>query len=105
MRSVVIALLAAALVAVLALTNPDKGDFALAYADRLNAELAEGIGLEGPVGEAIGSVTQRALAAAIEEQTIRRDYLVASVFILPAAGEDLRVLGALQRFVRLDGGG
>lgn len=104
MRSTIIAILSILLAAVLVLTNPDEQDFARAYADRLNAELADEIGLRGPVGDIIGGVTQRALESALAEEVRRTDYLVASVFRLPAAREDLRVLGFLGQFVTLSDG-
>jgi methylaspartate ammonia-lyase len=105
MQRTVIAVLIALLAAVLVLTNPDREAFAMAYADRLNEEVADQLGLQGPLGELLGGVTQSALEAAIAQQARRTDYLVASVYTLPAAGEDLRVLGVLGQFVRLGGGG
>lgn len=105
MRGTIIAALVIALAAVLMATNPDKSAFARAYADRLNAEVAGQLGLGGALGDLIGGVTQRAIATAVEEQTIHHDYVVASVFVVPSTGDDLlRVLGIMGQFVRLGGG-
>lgn len=104
MRRTVIAVLVIVLAGVFVYTNPDRQDFARVYADRLNAEIADQLGLQGPLGNLIGGVTQSALESAIEQEVRRTNYLVASVFTLPAAGEDLRVLGLLGQFVRLSGG-
>lgn len=105
MRTTITIVAVAAVVALLGLTNPSTEAFADRYADALNAELAAELGLEGTLGNLLGGVAQQAIAAALEEQTRRANYGVASVFTVPAAGEDLRVLGIAGRFVRLSGGG
>ncbi len=99
----IIFLLTGLLLAALALTNPDEEAFARSYADRLNAELAAELGLQGALGELLGGVTQRALEAALVDQVERRNYVVASIFTLRTASEDLQALGLLGRFVTLSG--
>lgn len=105
MRNTIVAVLVILLAAMLVTTNPDREQFARAYADDLNAEVARELGLRGPLGELIGGVTQAALEQAIEQEAQRTNYVVASVYTLPAAGEDVRVLGILGQFFPLSGGG
>jgi len=89
------------LVVAFAMTNPDKGQFANTYADRLNAQLTQHSGLTGPFGQLLGGVTQNALQAALESQARRQNYLVASVYTVPMSGRDLRALGILGHFYTL----
>ena len=105
MRNTILGVLVVLLAALLVFTNPDPEHFARAYADELNAEVAQELGLDGPLGELLGGVTQAALERAIEREAQRTNYVVASVYTLPAAGEDVRVLGVLGQFVQLSGGG
>ena len=105
MRSTVAAVLLLAVLGLLGLTNPTTEQFAIRYADRINAELAADLGLEGPVGDLLGGLTQRAIEGALVEQTRRSNYGIASVFTVPRGGEDLRVLGIAGQFVTLSGEG
>lgn len=93
------------LAAVLVLGNPDRDDFARFYADRATAEVARELGLEGPIGDAIGGATQAFLENALRERVDRRDWLVASVYTVPAAGTDPVWLGIAGFFVPIDRGG
>lgn len=102
MRSLWIIIPVVLIVVVLFLSNPDTEAFAARYADRINTELAQDLDLTGPVGQLLGGVSQSLIADALEEQTRRDNYLVASVFTLPQAGEDLRVLGVAGRFISLN---
>ena len=56
-RTVFLAALLAA-IAILAVTNPDRDDFARFYADRASAEVTRELGLSGPIGDAIGGAAQ-----------------------------------------------
>ena len=103
MRALWIAIPVVLLVVVLYFSNPDSEDFAARYADEMNAELASELDLSGPVGQFLGGVSQSFIQDALEEQTRRENYLLASVFTLPMAGEDLRVLGIAGTFVELSG--
>jgi hypothetical protein len=95
------AALAVLLVVAFAITNPDKRAFATAYADRLNTEVTSQSGLTGPFGQLLGGLTQTAIEGLLMSQTQRQDYLVASVYTVPMAGPDLRVLGVLGHFITL----
>lgn len=105
MKSTALLLLAVALVAALALTNPSEDRFAAVYADRANAELVRELGLSGVVGELLGGFAHGAIETALAERVERRDLGVASLFTLPRPGEDVRALGVLGRIVPLSGGG
>jgi hypothetical protein len=85
-------------VVALAMSNPDKKAFAAAYADRLNNQV---VSATDPIGRLLGGLTQNAIEGVLEAQTRRQNYLVASVYTVPMAGPDLRVLGILGRFVPL----
>ncbi len=90
--------LAVLVVVALAMSNPDKKAFAAAYADQLNNQV---VSASDPIGRLLGGLTQNAIEAALESQARRKNYLVASVYTVPMAGPDLRVLGILGRFVTL----
>ncbi len=90
--------LAVLIVVALAMSNPDKKAFAAAYADRLNNQV---VSASDPIGKLLGGLTQNAIEAALEAQARRQNYLVASVYTVPMAGPDLRVLGILGRFIAL----
>jgi len=66
MRNALIALVVA-LLAVLAITNPSKEDFARGFADKMNAELATELGIEGAVGNILGGLSQNLIQGAIEQ--------------------------------------
>lgn len=89
------------LVVAFAITNPDKEQFASAYADKMNSQLTAQSGLTGPLGQLLGGVTQNAIQAALKSQARRENYLVASVYTVPMSGPDLRVLGVLGHFYTL----
>jgi hypothetical protein len=101
MRGLVIGVSVALVIVVLYLSNPDTEAFAAHYADRINAEVARELGFSGPVGQLLGGVSQTFIQDALERQTRRADYLIASVFTVPTAGEDLRALGIAGRFISL----
>jgi hypothetical protein len=93
------------LTAGLAMTNPDRDDFARFYADRASAEVARELGLQGPIGDAIGGAAQGLLETALRDRVHRRDWLVASVYTVPAAGTDPVWLGVAGIFLPIDRGG
>lgn len=103
LRTVLLAVLLAA-IAILAVTNPDRDDFARFYADRASAEVARELGLSGPIGDAIGGAAQGFLESALRERVHRRDWLLASVYTVPAAGTDPVWLGLAGTFLPLDRG-
>lgn len=101
MRSLWIIIPLVLIVVVLFMSNPDEEAFAARYADEINAELARDLDLTGPVGQLLGGVSQSLIQDTLEQQTRRENYLLASVFTIPMAGEDLRVLGIAGRFIEL----
>jgi cation transport regulator ChaC len=102
MRTAVTTVAVALIAVLLYLTNPTTEAFAAEYADQINAEVARELGMTGPVGQLLGGLSQTLIQDALESQVRRDDYLLASVFALPRAGEDLRVLGLAGRFISLD---
>lgn len=94
----------AVILGVLVLTNPDRDDFARFYADRASVEVARDLGLEGPIGDAIGGATQAFLETALRDRVDRQDYLIASVYTVPAGGVDPVWLGLAGSFVPLQRG-
>ena len=92
------AALAALLVVAFVMTNPDKKAFTTAFADRLNSQV---VSANDPIGQLLGGLTQNAIQGVLENQTRRTNYLVASVYTVPMAGPDLRVLGVLGHFITL----
>ena len=91
------------LLAGLVFTNPNVDAFAETVADRAGQELSSELNLEGPLGAAIGGAGRSVIEATVRESAVRRNYLVASTFTLPAAGEDPVYLGILGTFVRVAG--
>ena len=76
MKNAVIVILLIVVLAGLVLTNPSKANFAERYADRVNAELAEDLGLTGDgiggtLGNLVGGLSQRAIQDYLEQQTKR----------------------------------
>jgi hypothetical protein len=102
MRGLLIGVSIALVIVLLYLSNPDTEAFAARYADDLNAEVARELGITGQVGQLLGGVSQALIQDALERQTRRADYLIASVFTVPTGGEDLRVLGIAGRFISLN---
>jgi len=87
------------------ISNPSKDDFALQYADKVNDELAQDLGLEGVggvVGDFIGGLSQSVIEEALKSQVRHENYLLASVFTLPTSGEDVRVLGVAGQYISLN---
>lgn len=102
-RTVVLTVVAV-LVGLLILTNPKVDDFARFYADRASVEVTRELGLSGPIGDAVGGATQAVLENALGERVHRRDWLVASVYTVPAGGVDPVWLGVAGTFVPLERG-
>lgn len=92
---------ALAIVALLALTNPDRDDFARFYADRASAGVARELGVSGPLGDVLGGAAQSLLEAAVRDVVDRRDFLLASTYTVPTAEEDPLYLGVAGTFVPL----
>jgi len=89
----------------LVVSNPDRDDFARFYADRASVEVARELGLSGPIGDAIGSATQTLLEAALRERVDRSDWIVASLYTVPAGGVDPVWLGIAGMFFPIERGG
>ena len=102
MRSLFTLILSIALVGVLYLSNPTTEDFSQRYVDEINRDVAQELGLEGTLGNLLGSATQNLIAEALAQETNRNNYVVASVFSVPLSGEDLRVLGIAGQFFPLN---
>lgn len=105
MRNFILGIVFAVGVGALYLSNPTKEDFSRQYADKVNADLAKGLGLDGvggPVGDFIGGLSQSVIEEALKAQVRQENYLLASVFTLPTTGEDVRVLGIAGQFVTLN---
>ena len=102
MRGLFTLLLFIALVGVLILSNPTTEDFSRRYADEINRDVAQELGLSGNLGNLLGSATQGLIEEALAQETRRNNYVVASVFSVPLSGEDLRVLGVAGQFVPLN---
>lgn len=90
------------LVVAFAMTNPDKEAFAATYADRLNSQVSAQAGLSGPIGQLVGGLTQSAIQGVLAAQATRQNLVVASIYTVPMAGPDLRVLGVLGHFITLE---
>ncbi|MEX2501024.1 MAG: hypothetical protein WD336_01500 [Trueperaceae bacterium] len=101
-RTVALLVLAAVLLA-LAFTNPDRDAFASAFAERAGTEIAAELELTGPLGAALSGAGRAVVEAALRDQVVRRDYLVASTYTLPAGGEDPVYLGIAGTFLQLRG--
>lgn len=101
MQSFVVTLLAVLLVAVLFITNPDTETFAQTYAGEISQELASDLGLGGAGGDLLGNLGRGVIAQAIEQETERSNYLIASVYTITTPDEDVRVLGIAGQFIRL----
>jgi hypothetical protein len=99
MRALIALLLAAALAAVLYLTNPDSDAFARRFAEEVNAEIARELGVEGQLGILLSGATRGLVEEAVRQRTRRDDYLLASIFTLPLPGEDVRALGIAGQFI------
>ena len=91
-----------ALVGVLYLSNPTTEDFSQRYADEINRDVAQELGLEGTLGNLLGSATQSLIEEVLAQETSRNNYVLASVFSVPLSGEDLRVLGIAGQFFPLN---
>ncbi len=91
-----------ALVGVLTLSNPTTEAFAQRYADEINRDVAQELGLSGSLGNLLGNATQALIEEALAQETRRNNYAVASVFNVPLSGEDLRVLGVAGQFIPLN---
>ena len=102
MRGLFTLFLFIALVGVLYLSTPTTEDFAQRYADDINRDVAQELGLEGTLGDLLGSATQNLIEEALVQETNRNNYAVASVFSVPLSGEDLRVLGIAGQFFPLN---
>lgn len=102
MRSLLVAIPVLLILVVLFVSNPDEAEFAAKYADDINTELARELELTGAVGQLLGGLSQTLIQDAIEQQTRRENYGVASVFTLPRAGEDLRVVGIAGQLIALN---
>ena len=66
MRGLLTLVLFAALVGVLYLSNPTTEDFSRRYADEINRDVAQELGLEGTLGNLLGSAAQRLIEEALE---------------------------------------
>jgi hypothetical protein len=85
------------------LTNPTREQFAEVFAREAGPEVTRQLGVEGTLGNLLQGATQGMVRATLEEQVVRENYLLASQFILPLPGEDLRVLGIAGQFIQLSG--
>ncbi len=105
MRNFILGIVFAVVVGGLYLSNPSKEDFSRQYADKVNADLAKGLGLEntgGPVGDFLGGLSQNVIQEALKAQVRQENYFLASVFTLPTTGEDVRVLGIAGQYISLN---
>ncbi len=101
MKNSLIAVISVLLIVALYLSNPSKEDFSERYADQINAELAQELGITAGIGNLLGGFSQTIIEELLLQQTRRDNYLVASVFTVPTAREDIRVLGIAGRFISL----
>lgn len=105
MARTVLLVAVAVVTGLLIVANPEREDFARFYADRTSVEVARELGLSGPIGDAIGGATQSLLETALRERVHRRDWLVASVYTVPAGGVDPVWLGIAGMFLPIERGG
>lgn len=102
MRGLFTLVLSIALVGVLTFSNPTTEDFSQRYADEMNRDVVQALGLSGDLGNLLGGATQNLIAEVLARETVRNNYVVASVFNVPLPGEDLRVLGVAGQFIPLN---
>lgn len=105
MRNFILGVVFALVLGGLYLGNPSKEDFARYYADKVNAELAKSLGLgdtSGSLGDFLGGLSQNVIQEALKSQVKRENYVLASVFSLPATLEDKRVLGIAGQYFSLN---
>lgn len=103
MRAFLVFLVLALVIVGLYLTNPTREDFAEYYARQAGPEVTRQLGVEGTLGNMLQGATQGLVRSTLAEQTLRENYFLASQYIIPLPGEDLRVLGIAGQFIQLSG--